>query len=251
MWSLDKGFSSNEPYVYPNRVKGVGDDNKLEVFLVTTKYSNSNYVDFEGYQVHLHAPNDFPWPSKKFIRVSKDKDVALEIKPLLTTSSPRLRNYTPEQRNCYFEDERYLKYFKAYTQSNCKLECLTNFTLQSCGCVKFSMPRDKSAKTKVCDLSKIDCWSKAEKLFFQKELAGESHETSGENKGKTSCNCMLSCTTIRYEAITSQETAKNEYLSVSFYFSETEFNMLYRVERFGFTDFISGCGGILGRVEAF
>lgn len=44
------------------------------------------------------------------------------------------------RRQCFFNNERYLRFFKLYTQANCELECLTNHTLKECSCVKFSMP---------------------------------------------------------------------------------------------------------------
>lgn len=47
------------------------------------------------------------------------------------------------RRNCYFENERYLRYFRAYNQFNCELECWANVSLKYCGCVKFSMPSMK------------------------------------------------------------------------------------------------------------
>jgi amiloride-sensitive sodium channel len=62
------------------------------------------------------------------------------VKPQMITTSKNLDQYHYDRRNCYFGHEKELKYFKFYTQSNCELECLTNFTRQECGCVKFSMP---------------------------------------------------------------------------------------------------------------
>lgn len=45
------------------------------------------------------------------------------------------------RRQCYFDEERHLKFFKVYSETNCELECIANYTLSICGCVKFSMPR--------------------------------------------------------------------------------------------------------------
>lgn len=44
------------------------------------------------------------------------------------------------RRQCFFDTERQLRFFKIYTQRNCELECLANFTVKTCGCAKFSMP---------------------------------------------------------------------------------------------------------------
>lgn len=89
-----------------------------------------------------------------------------------------------------------------YTQVNCELECLTNFTLTKCGCVKFSMPRNVS--TSVCGAAKISCYSDAEDELLELEFK-EGLKTSKENyRGKTKCNCLPACTTIAYDAEISQ-----------------------------------------------
>ena len=86
-----------------------------------------------------------------------------------------LRGIDPDQRKCYFEGERSLKFFKSYTKAHCEWECKANTTLKSCGCVKYSMPRDK--RTKVCSLSQLDCVVKT---------------PSGQ------CNCLQPCIDVKY-----------------------------------------------------
>lgn len=39
-----------------------------------------------------------------------------------------------------------LRFYKNYTQANCEMECLSNYTKNECGCVKFSMPRENLRK---------------------------------------------------------------------------------------------------------
>lgn len=71
------------------------------------------------------------------------EEVLISVKPNMITTSENLRHYTPWDRQCYFSDERQLRFFKIYTQRNCELECLSNFTLSQCGCVKFSLPSNE------------------------------------------------------------------------------------------------------------
>lgn len=56
------------------------------------------------------------------------------------STSESLKNYPPDRRKCFFPGEKHLYYFKIYTQQNCEVECLANFTYQKCGCVDFHMP---------------------------------------------------------------------------------------------------------------
>jgi acid-sensing ion channel, other len=67
----------------------------------------------------------------------------------MITTSDNLRSYLPSTRQCYFEGERYLHYFTAYTQRNCELECFTNYTLQECGCTMFNMPSGFGKKSTI------------------------------------------------------------------------------------------------------
>lgn len=93
------------------------------------------------------------------------------------------------RRQCYFQDERYLRYFKVYTQSNCELECLTNYTLHKCGCVKFYMPRNSS--TPVCGLGMYNCYKSAEHELIFKEV---------NSSIIANCKCLLACTMIDYNS---------------------------------------------------
>ncbi|KAJ8937726.1 hypothetical protein NQ314_011746 [Rhamnusium bicolor] len=62
------------------------------------------------------------------------------VTPDITTTSDTIKSYAPLKRNCYFPNEKSLKYFKVYAQQNCQIECKTNYTLNKCGCVNFYMP---------------------------------------------------------------------------------------------------------------
>ena len=59
------------------------------------------------------------------------------VKPRITTTEESLRRFSSKDRNCYFDDERKLKYFEKYTRNNCEEECLSNLFLELCQCVAF------------------------------------------------------------------------------------------------------------------
>ena len=106
--------------------------------------------------------------------------------------------------------------FQNYSQSNCEMECYTNFTKKECGCVKFSMPSKQlyymklqfncfrllklsnifnpigDNTTEVCGSSKIKCWEEAFKTFWQNEKTVDSIP----NNNQKLCGCLPSCTTI-------------------------------------------------------
>jgi amiloride-sensitive sodium channel len=96
-----------------------------------------------------------------------------------------LRKFSPQIRECYFESERKLKFFKSYTKAHCDYECMTNYTLKVCGCVKFSMPR--TFTTPVCDLDKVECFKNVIKNW------------PTWNNETIECNCYPPCSNINYK----------------------------------------------------
>lgn len=78
--------------------------------------------------------------TRHFLRVPLFEEAEILIKPTLTYTSGDLRSYTPKQRQCFFNSDRRLRFYKIYSKNNCESECLANFTNQECGCVKFSQP---------------------------------------------------------------------------------------------------------------
>lgn len=47
-------------------------------------------------------------------------------------------------RNCYFSDEKSLKYYSRYSQNYCLQELKSIVMQKSCGCVDFHLPREYS-----------------------------------------------------------------------------------------------------------
>lgn len=109
--------------------------------------------------------------TSNFFRIPMGKDVKVLVKPQMITTSEKLRNFDPKRRQCVYESERKLRYFKTYTQHHCgklreskkktifqfkinfiisflffeyclDMECTANFTYWRCGCVKFSLPSE-------------------------------------------------------------------------------------------------------------
>lgn len=127
---------------FPHRVYGAGFPSSL---IVTLRISEPD-IDYlcsgtdQGFKIKFHTPDQIPKVSKKFTILSPDTQKIFSISPRLTIANDNILKYSPEVRECYNVLERKLRFFQLYDQSNCKVECLANFTLAQCGCVKFSMP---------------------------------------------------------------------------------------------------------------
>lgn len=154
-WNREIGFTDTEtaseyyPFrvfdtdskIYPYRVSGAGPDNALNISIYFPRdeldpLCNRSARDIKFY---LHSPDELPEPSHYF-HIPIGKRVSVSVKPNIIVTSNDLRSFSPWRRQCYFNDERKLRFFRVYTQRHCEIECLANFTKSRCGCVKFSMP---------------------------------------------------------------------------------------------------------------
>lgn len=211
-WNLQDGYNMSVAIneTYPHRVFGAGA--RAGFFaLLKLNDTDAEYVcrgPVQGFKVLLHVPGEVPQVSKHYFRVPLLEEVLISVKPNMITTSENLRHYTPWDRQCYFSDERDLRFFKIYTQRNCELECLSNYTMSKCGCVKFSLPRDRN--TPICGARSIACYNEAEDVlleqFFKDGLDKE------KIKDETGCNCLPACTSIAYDAEISQ--AKFDWVSL-------------------------------------
>lgn len=143
-WSWDDGYKNDwDIRSYPYRAFNALSEGSLDFkFRLHTrdKHVHFNNCRHSGFEVYLHMPGETTIMARQSFRFDLNDTVKILIKPSLITTSNGLRSYRPNQRGCFFNFERQLRFLKMYTQSNCEAECLVNYTLKKCGCVKYSMP---------------------------------------------------------------------------------------------------------------
>ncbi|RZC38133.1 ASC domain containing protein [Asbolus verrucosus] len=249
-WTLEDGYAKEAGLnVYPIRALASGAMNGLN-FVINTPKKNRDFAcknSIQGYRVALHSPTTIPWPSQKFFRIPLHQSVTATIQPTRITISDRIKTYSPKHRNCYFANERPLRYFQKYTFSNCKLECLTNYTLMMCHCVNFFMPSRWKAKltrivsgdntTEICGTGKIKCMKSAECKFLifisrksnfsnsvvlmqaayllrnLKTLDNFTYEDLKKSQMDLKCYCLPICSDLYYDAkITQTDWDWNSWL---------------------------------------
>ncbi|CAG9812680.1 unnamed protein product, partial [Phaedon cochleariae] len=281
-WTIENGYSENAGlYTYPRRALLAGVKNSLTVNLKTSK-SNIDHIcknSFQGFRVSLHLPSRIPRPSQEYFRVPLNEVVLAAIHPVMITTSNAVKMYNARRRECYFSSEKPLKFFKMYTGNNCRLECLTNYTLYYCGCVDFYMPR--SHDTKICGIGNLDCMNIAEEKFELGDLRNKMTKTSHKlfkrrnvtmaYKKPPVCNCMPLCSDLSYNVDTSQSNwdwmqvvkAETRNRSPSYeeegmyvsklilFFKSSQFITSQRHELYGPTDFLANFGGLLGLFTGF
>ncbi|XP_072945097.1 pickpocket protein 28-like [Epargyreus clarus] len=285
-WTLDGGYPPLTPFeTYPYRGTGNGGKDTLVVTL-NNFLSDLDYMctNVQGHKIFLHNPAELPSVWRHSINVPLSQEVTIAVKPKMMTTTVGLRPYSPLKRQCYFSDERYLRYFKIYTQSNCETECMVNFTHAICGCVHFGLPHGPDIKT--CGAKSIRCGFSTNNTsgiflihvsnkikLMQLEVKSyvdaqtiDANRFNGAHAVAARCRCLPACTSIEYEAETSQADvdlkailkARNrtafdkESLSlVKIYLKELQFTTMQRSELYGQVDFLANCGGLLGLFMGF
>lgn len=155
-WSLENSYngqnSSNE--TYPYRLLSM--QNLLGITVLTE--SQIPAVDYlcsgglDGFSITIHLPNELPTIGKNtyFISAYSQNEGIILVAPNLIATSPALRDYDPHVRQCFFNSERKLRFYRHYTQMNCESECLANYTLDKCECVHFAMPSKTMSACHLC-----------------------------------------------------------------------------------------------------
>lgn len=198
-WNLHDGYGNSfDKNVYPIRVFNARKGGTLIISLRVYKH-DLEYLcrRDQGFKLILHTPGEVVKMSHQTFHVHVLKDTEVMIKPKYTITSQGLREYPPKQRNCFFSSERHLRFFKMYAHNNCKVECLANFTQTECGCVKFSMPRERGVR--ICGAESVKCYREAEQKLYGEDII-DGLEDKKAKRFRKKCNCLPGCTSIMYEA---------------------------------------------------
>lgn len=145
-WNMEDGYnlSADRSEIYPHRMFGYDFSDTL--FVVVKSFndeSNKHCSKFaQGFLFALHPPDELARVPRDFIQIPMGQSIYISIRPNMITTSNGLRRYSPRERGCLFKAERQLRFFKSYSQRNCELECLTNYTESACDCVQFWMPSE-------------------------------------------------------------------------------------------------------------
>lgn len=150
-------------------------------------------------QIYVHHPHDIPWDAENLYTLNTFNRNGLTIMAKILKASIKIKQISkPSQRQCYFDDEKYLMFFKIYSKSNCELECLTNITLNECGCVLFWMPRNST--TKICGIKQYKCHSVLAHKYLNLNIATASIDLSSQYEIPYKCSCLPRCNSVTYFA---------------------------------------------------
>ncbi|KAK3913180.1 Pickpocket protein 28 [Frankliniella fusca] len=220
-------------------------------------------------QVLLHNPVETPKITAFGFLVEPGTENRVAITPIIGRTSPKLKSVSVEKRQCLFQHERNLQFYRTYTQRNCILECEANFTLSHCKCVAYYMPKDRL--TRICGKKDEHCANVAREAMELRLANSAANLTQLNITDVPSCQCLPGCSELSYssshssshfaptytpEGVDEKSPRTIDYLLknsavIHFYFTETLFASRFKGELFGFTEFLSNSGGILGLFLGF
>ncbi|KAL7019583.1 hypothetical protein ACKWTF_011170 [Chironomus riparius] len=160
----------------------------------------------------------------------------IEATPEIVQSDKDIQKVNFNIRKCYFEGEKSLKYFNKYSEKNCIVECLTNFTLKMCNCTDPSQPFEKEnyCLQNQHDRSKY-CPSRALFKFH-------SDENSEEN-----CGCIPTCDSVTFHVKYFYKFAsKSNEVEINVRLNSEDAILFRRYQLYTFSDVVSYVGGLLG-----
>lgn len=205
-------------------------------------------VDKAYFKVFIHSINEPPDVNGKFIKLYPGVNTTLQMKTKFVVSSKNLNDVNLKRRNCFFKNEKVLRFFRYYTQKNCQLECYSNNTKRNCGCVHFSMVHDRL--TKICDSEQsLKCLNgirkKYKSLDMDNEIGAEARDFL------TDCKCLPTCDSVEYTIHSKTEIKDFELTeyprtSLEITFEDDRAQIYERKDNFNWKDLMASCGGLIG-----
>ena len=96
--------------------------------------------DYDAFNVFIGHSSEFPMLRERSIKVQPGWEHFIDLSAVVVSPND-IRDLTPEARDCFFEDEGNLEFYKSYTFSNCRLECAIKKSEKIFNCVPWHLPR--------------------------------------------------------------------------------------------------------------
>ncbi|XP_065345463.1 pickpocket protein 28-like [Cloeon dipterum] len=270
-WTPESGYPwSHHQQALPWRAIGAGKHLGLTVVLDCEKheYFCSSTASI-GFKLLLHSPVETPKLQSFGFAIRPGTENFVSIQPKIRKANPAVVDVPLAKRNCYFASERYLRFYRTYTQHNCVQECEANYTVSICGCVLFYMAKDQDVR--ICGKRDYKCAQEA-RATMELSLYAETGNQSATDR--PSCRCLPGCSEISYSAKLSSSILddsfgakdrfspladhpvnityfKENFAIVHLYFSEPEVTTYELNEINDYVGFLSNTGGLLGLFHGF
>ncbi|KAL0829892.1 hypothetical protein ABMA28_003370 [Loxostege sticticalis] len=203
-WGLDVGYPKvfpPDPSMQPLRVMVSGEDYGLgvELYLNISEHQHACDGNSLGFTVLIRSPTNHVYTST-VLRLPMDRMTTIEVSPITYKTDSALRSLAPDQRQCFFQNERKLEYYEFYTSSNCKHDIFVRESKKLCDCTLYNWPR-KNASEPVCSTTKdFECIDFVKgKVEEQQIYAYYAECEEGKGSGEPA-SCHPSCNDVIYDS---------------------------------------------------
>ena len=93
-----------------------------------------------GFKMFIGEPAQFPLMRDKSITLEPGREHFVDLSATVV-STKGIRDIVPEARGCFFTDEGDLEFYKSYTFSNCRLECMIKEAEEKHNCIPWYLPK--------------------------------------------------------------------------------------------------------------
>ncbi|XP_029404443.2 pickpocket protein 28 [Bactrocera dorsalis] len=260
-WTPEKGYNADLPKNYYPRVSG-GTGSRLGLTVVLNSSASEYYCTKSksvGFKILVHNPAELPRVTNYGFLVTAGREARIPIEPIYENAVPGIRSIRKEKRRCLFSDEGDLTYYRTYSRRNCEIECEAKILIDKCDCVLYYLPRI-NASARICGPNDNACTNEIQT------------QIESSDKKVTCANCWPACFELSYRAtVTSTTITYGQFLTadewppelfssatnfseisiVNFYYLSSILRSTTKSEMFGFTEFLSNTGGLLGLFMGF
>ncbi|XP_046802993.1 pickpocket protein 28 [Lucilia cuprina] len=260
-WTPEKGYPKERPSHYYPRVSG-GTGTRMGLTVILNVSSEEYYCSKSkcvGFKILVHNPAEQPKISNYGFLMTTGREARIPIEPVYQDAVSSIRSIRTSVRRCLFSDEGDLEYFQTYSRKNCELECEARILMQKCSCVLYYLPRF-NPDVPICGPNNNFCTNKVQT------------EIESSNKSVSCDSCLPGCFELNYHTTLTASSmifgnfktsddfppeifnASDNISDLSimhFYYTSNIFRSTTKSEMFGFTEFLSNTGGLLGLFMGF
>ncbi|XP_016984383.1 pickpocket protein 28 [Drosophila rhopaloa] len=262
-WTPEKGYARKLPeFYYPRTSGGTGIRMGLTVALNASiaEYYCTKSMSV-GFKVLVHNPAELPKVSNYGFVVTAGREARIPLEPVYEDALPSIRSIKKSVRRCLFSDENDLTYYRTYSRKNCELECEAKLLLRECSCVLYYLPR-MDPMARVCGPNDNQCTDRVQ-TEIESSLTNLSCESCWPGCFELTYKATLSTASIvsdpRFQAgenlpdyiFHGPYSNASEISILHFYYMTNIFRSTTKSEMFGFTEFLSNTGGLLGLFMGF
>ncbi|XP_055910461.1 pickpocket protein 28-like [Eupeodes corollae] len=261
-WDPERGYPNLMPRrFYPRVAAGTGESLGFSVVLnVDLEEYYCSSASGPGFKISLHSPTETPQLRETGLLLQPGYETKVRINAVKSEAGTGLRYIRRKHRQCIFNDESKLIYYRFYTKRNCEMECDAKLMYKNCNCVTFYMPKVYPNVSR-CGIRDRPC------------VEGVMRRSHVRDEQEMECHdfCLPSCFDLTFLpdffsapishkgfSIQSQliQNMSNQYASqniavVNMYFKENTFRSSYKQQFIGITDFLSNTGGLMGLFMGF